>query len=109
MGSAPPEVRPVLAGIANSMSTVGRTGLALLLISGPIMFWLKFGWVAPNVWFWVKMVLVAVILVTVVFAGINAKRAQGGDMAAAKLGPRLGMLAMVLYLIIIGSAVLSFA
>jgi len=99
----------VLFGIANQLSSIGRAALVLLLISGPLMFWLKFGLIAPSWWFWVKMGLVAVLVVLIIYAGMNAKKAQSGDMAAAKLAPQLSMIAVGLYLLVIASAVLTFS
>jgi len=109
VASAAPEFRPVLFGIANQLSSIGRAALVLLLISGPLMFWLKFGLIAPSWWFWVKMGLVAVLVVLIIYAGMNAKKAQSGDMAAAKLAPQLSMIAVGLYLLVIASAVLTFS
>jgi hypothetical protein len=109
VAAAPPEARPVLFGIANQISSMGRGALITLLVSGPLLVWLKFGGVAGfTYWFWVKMAFVAILTVLVIYAGINAKRAQGGDMAAAKRAPQLSMIAVVLYLCVIGSAVLNF-
>jgi uncharacterized membrane protein len=109
LASATPETRPTLFAVANQLSSIGRVALVLLLISGPLMFWLKFGWIAPSSWFWVKMGLVALLVVLVIIAGINAKNAQHGDMAAAKRAPQLSMLAVLLYLLVIASAVLTFS
>jgi putative membrane protein len=107
--AAAPEFRPVLFGIANQLSSIGRAALVLLLISGPLMVWLKYGGVSGlGTWFWVKMALVAILVALVAYAGMNAKKAQGGDMAAAKLAPQLSQIAVGLYLLVIASAVLTF-
>jgi putative membrane protein len=109
VAKATPEMRPVLFGIANQISSMGRAALITLIISGPLLVWLKFGGTEGfTYWFSVKMVLVLILVVLVVYAGINAKRAQGGDMAAAKRAPQLSMIAVVVYLCVIGAAVLNF-
>jgi uncharacterized membrane protein len=108
MASATAETRPTLFAVADGLSRVGRAALGLLIITGPLMLWLKYGWAAPNVWFWVKMILVLALIVLVIYAGINAKRAQTGDMAAAKRAPVIGMTGVVLYLLVIGAAVAAF-
>jgi hypothetical protein len=79
-----------------------------LLVTGPLIFWLKYGNAAPNVWFWVKMVLVLVLLGVVIFAGINGARAEKGDRDAAARGPVIGMAGMVTYLAVIAAAVAAF-
>jgi uncharacterized membrane protein len=79
------------------------------IITGPLLVWLKYGGTSGfNVWFWVKMVLVVILLGIVIFAGINGKRAQGGDMEAAKRSPQIGMASIVTFLLVVAAAVLAF-
>lgn len=109
MASASPEARPLLFSIADGLSRIGRAGLGLLIITGALIVWLKFGGTAGfTFWFWVKMVLVVILLVIIIFAGVNGKRAQGGDMQAAKRGPMIGMAAMLTFLLVLAAAVLAF-
>jgi len=110
MASATPETRPTLFHLAETFSNVGRGAIGLLIITGPIMYWLA--WAnggPPNMTaFIAKMVFVVLLLITVIYAGINAKRAQGGDMAAAKRAPMLGATAAILFSLVILSAALAF-
>ena len=109
MPSATAETRPLLFSIAHGLSNVGRAGLGLLIITGPLMVWLKFGGFAGfSSWFWVKMVLVVILLGIVIFAGINGTRAENGDREAAGRAPLVGMAAMVVFVLVIGSAVMTF-
>ena len=108
MPTATNETRPVLFKIANGLSMVGRAGLGLLIVTGPLLVWLKFGGTGFNAWFWAKMVLVLLLLITVIYAGINGKAAEGGDMAAAKRSPLIGMVAIVLLLGVVLCAVFAF-
>ena len=39
-----------------------------LLVTGVLVLWLKWNWVIPNAWFWVKMAGIAAMLV---FIGLN--------------------------------------
>lgn len=76
------------------------TGLIVLLITGPLMLWLKFGGGAGLGWpFSAKMFFVAT---TVIFAAVGrwaAIRLERGDEAAAKLmsvsGPLTGISAVL--------------
>ena len=102
------ETRPLLFAIARRLSTFGRAAIGVLLITGPLMLWLKDGWTALNFWFWIKMALVAVLLATIILAGINTRRGEKGDAVAAKRGPRIGMVALVVYLATIFCAVFAF-
>jgi uncharacterized membrane protein len=73
------------------------------------MVWLKFGGTAGfTTWFWAKMVFVLLLIIVVVWAGINAKRAEGGDVAAAKRAPMIGGLAALLLLGVVFCAVFAF-
>ena len=84
-------------------------GLGLLIITGPLMVWLKFGGTEGfTAWFWAKMVLVVLLLVAVIYAGINANAAERGDMAAAKRAPMIGTVAMLLLLGVVLCAVFAF-
>ena len=65
---------------------VGSAGLALLLITGPLMLWLKFG--GPeglSWWFWLKMAFVAIALVGVGLHQWAAARFHRGDLSAIPL------------------------
>ena len=109
MPTATAETRPVLFAIVEGLSRIGRIGLGLLILTGPLLVWLKYGGTSGfNVWFWVKMVLVVILLGIVIFAGINGKRAQGGDMEAAKRSPQIGMASIVTFLLVVAAAVLAF-
>lgn len=103
------DTRPVLFAIVNGISRVARIAMVALLITGPLLVWLKYGGIEGfNFWFWAKMALVALLLGLVIFSGVNGKRAQGGDMAAAKRGPQIGMASMFTFLLIVATAILAF-
>ena len=106
---ATPDVRAAYVGVLNTMSQVGKVAMGLLLITGPLVLFLKYGGVGgASVWFWVKMVLVAVMLAAIIYAGTNFKKAQQGDAAAGKradLGHKVTGLAFAGVLL---SAVLAF-
>jgi len=109
IGPATPEVRPTLFAIAEAMSTMGRAAFGALIITGPLMVWLRFGGTSGfTAWFWAKMVLVVVLLGVIIYGGINAKRAQGGDMAAAKRAPIISQVGMVTFIGVILCAVFAF-
>jgi uncharacterized membrane protein len=109
MRTATPETRPLLFSISHGLSTIGRAGLGMLIVTGPLLVWLRFGGTAGFTWwFWAKMVLVVLLLVVVIVSGLTAKRAQGGEAAAAQRLPMLGMSGIVLLILIILTAVFAF-
>ena len=109
MAAATAEQRPVLFKIAGQLSSVGRAAFVLLLITGPLMLWMHYNWVAPSgLWFGIKMLFVLILLAVIVFGGINARRAEKGDMEAAKRAPMISMVGMVTFTLLILSAVLAF-
>ena len=109
MATATAETRPLLFTIAEQLSTIARAALGVLIVTGPLLIWLKFGGMAGFTWwFSLKMLLVLILLGSVIFAGILMKRVKGGDRAAAGMLPRLGMLNMALVLGIVLCAVFAF-
>ncbi len=99
----------MLFRVAHGLSTVSRFGLAGLIITGLLLVWLKFHGVAGFTWwFWAKMVLVATLIIVVVYAGLNANKAEKGDIAAAKRAPKIGAVAMINLLAVIFCAVFAF-
>ena len=109
MAGVAADVRPRVGAIARRLSMLSRGALVVLLVTGPLLVWLKYGGLEGfGFWFWAKMVLVVVQIAIVVFAGINGKRAQGGDAAAAQRAPVIGLVGMVTFLLILATAVLTF-
>ena len=108
IGPAAPEVRPTLFHIAEMLSNVGRVAIVLLLITGPWMLWLKFNWTPPSNWFWAKMGFLVLMLIFVVWGGINAKQAMSGNVQAAKRAPMIGILAALSFICVMGAAAFAF-
>jgi putative membrane protein len=106
--TATPDVRAQLMGIVEGVSKVGKYALAALLISGFLVLWLKWDWVIPNVWFWVKMALVALMIVFIGMNEMNARKAKGGDMEAARRAAMFGQFTGIAFLGVIISAVFAF-
>lgn len=109
MAGATPEMRATLFSIGNTLSMIGRTGMVILLITGPLMFWLRWNWTAPSmIWFGIKMALMLVMLIGIVISGINFKKAQGGDMAAAGVAAMAGRITGLAFLGVVLAAVFAF-
>lgn len=87
LATATPDTQSVLFDIVARVSTASRGSLGVLIVTGPLLFWLKWDFTAPSMaWFGVKMLLVLALLAAVIVAGINLKKARQGDMAALKTG-----------------------
>ena len=109
MAAATPETRPVLFSVTRGLSRVAQIGLAILLVTGPILYWQKWNFTAPSMmWFGIKMLLVVILIGGVIFSGVNAKRIQAGNREAAALAPKVGMAMMLVLLGVILTAVLAF-
>jgi len=98
--SAPEDERKLLWTLEGFFSRIGAAGLAILLISGPLMLWLKYGGPSGlSWWFWAKMVLVAVALIGVILHEWAAHQFRGGALSAVPLmyfGGRMAGLGIVL-------------
>ncbi len=107
--TAAPESRPLLLGITHGLSKVGRAGLGLLIVTGPLLLWLKFnGGQGISFWFWIKMLLVLVLIAGVIYSGMLLKRLQGGDVSVAPMMPRLGAANTIVLILIVLCAALTF-
>ena len=84
-------------------SRIASAGLVVLLITGPLMLWLKFGGPGGlSHWFWAKMALVALALAAVgvhEWAGARFKRGDETAIPAMFLGGRLAGAAITLVVI----------
>jgi putative membrane protein len=101
MASAPPEARPLLGSIGKRLSVNARIAFGLLLITGIAMVYVRYGgFEGQGVWFFIKMGLVAVVLIAMII-GIVAKP---GTISPAVMGwiTRLAMAGIVI------SAVMAF-
>lgn len=109
MPTATNETRPTLFKVSNGLTRLGRIGFGTLIVTGPLLFWLKWNGTAPAMtWFIAKMVFVVLLLILVIVAGITSKRAQGGDREAGKRMPMLSMIGIALLLCVILCAVFAF-
>ena len=98
--AATPTERVQLWPLEKFLARVIAAGVVILLITGPLMLWLKFGGTAALGWtFWVKMAFVAS---TVICFGVQhwaSSRLERGNESAAKLmsisGPMTGISALL--------------
>jgi protoporphyrinogen IX oxidase len=107
--AAPATARGELWAFETFFGRVGAIGIAILVTTGPLMLWLKFGGPAGlGVWFWVKMTLVGVAIVGVGLHEWAGARFKRGDQAAVPLMFISGRLAGAAILLAILSAVITF-
>jgi protoporphyrinogen IX oxidase len=110
MPAATPETRAALLALGYQVSVAGRGAIGALIVTGPLLFWLKWNFSPSSmIWFGIKMALVVALLVGVSIAGINLKKAHSGDAAAAATARKVGRINGVLLLGIILAAVFAFA
>ena len=83
---APIDQRQLLWSLEVFFARVGAGGLGILLVSGPLMLWLKFdGPSGLNWWFSAKMLLVGVALIGVILHEWAGRRFRNGDGSAVPL------------------------
>jgi len=104
-----PEVREHLFGVAHGLSRLGMVGMALLIVTGPLLIWLQFGGVNALSWvFWLKMVLLVALIVDIIVMGRLEAQAEGGDLRTLKRLPVLGAVSILLLIGIVLCAVVAF-
>jgi uncharacterized membrane protein len=101
--------RTTLFRIGFHMAAVGKVAAATLLISGPLLLWLKYGGLhGVTPWFWAKMAFMVVMFAAIVFEETNFKKLASGDQAAARNSKLGGIIATVAFLGVLLAAVLAF-
>lgn len=108
LATATPEVRASLVTVIDTLAKVGKYAMITLLVTGLLVLWLKWNFVVPNFWFWIKMLGIVAMLVFISLNEINQKKARSGDMAAAKASQRFGQLTGLAFAVVIFSAVFTF-
>lgn len=110
LASATPEQRTGYFGVMNTLSQVGKIAMVTLLVTGPLVMFLKYGgFGGASIWFWLKMALVALMLGTVIYGGILFKRSQAGDAAAGKRAGVVHRVTSLAYLGVLLTAVFAFS
>ena len=107
MAAAPPEMHAALGGLAQQIGRFSRIAFGVLLISGPVMLWLRFGGIeGASPWFWVKMALIVIMAVAI---GVGGRfRDKPGDKRAAIIATTAANVSRLALLGIVIAAVLAF-
>lgn len=106
--SAPVEHRPSIGRAVMPLRMAGMTGVALLVITGFIQAAVVGAWSNGSVWFWIKLLGVAVLIFGIVMGSRAGKKAMTGDAAAAAQARTIGMLNVVVLVLIVLSATIAF-
>jgi uncharacterized membrane protein len=101
------EARTLMPGIMGAISKVGNIGFGLLLISGILMV-AMLNIAGLKEMFWLKMALVAVLIVYVGLMSSWGRRLKKGDAAIALRMKKMSVLGPPLGILIIVCAVLAF-
>ena len=95
--------------LERAFSAIASAGVALLLVSGPLLVWLKYGgFEAMPPWFWVKMVLVVIAVAGVATHEIAARRFKAGRTDAYRWMAISGRTAGIGMVLVVLCAVLAF-
>jgi len=109
LAAAAPDQRETWWPLAMVYSRIAVAGLVLLLITGPLLLWLKFGGMGGlNLWFQVKLGLVAVTIVTVGLSVWGLARLRRGDEGGGRLMQVAGPLTSLTVLAVVLAAVFAF-
>lgn len=110
LAGATPDARAGYYGVMNTLAQVGKVAMVVLLVSGPLILWLRYGGLGgASVWFWIKMALVVVMLATIIYGGINDKKAQAGDADAGERAELAHKLTSLAFLGVVLAAVFAFS
>lgn len=91
------------------LAAMGRAAYGILIVTGPLIAWLRFGGFAGfNAWFGAKMIFVVLLLITMIAQGIFARRAATGDTRARGMLRQIEFINIAVLLLIVLCAVLAF-
>jgi len=91
------------------VTSMSNAGLFMLLVSGPLIAWLRYGGISDlSPWFHVKMALVVVLVIAVVIARRSASKMRAGDQSVASVARKAGVVSSITAILIIACAVLTF-
>ena len=89
--------RATLFRIGFQMATIGKVAAATLLITGPLLLWLKYGGLqGATLWFWIKMALVVLLMANGTLVVRGGRRTHASDPS----GPRLLRFAAIASLVL---------
>ena len=109
LAGATPDGKAAYFGVMNTLSKVGRASMITLLVTGPLIIWLRYGgFDGVNFWFWIKMALIVVMLVSIIIGDINFKKEREGDMEAARAADLAHKISGLAFAGVLLSAVLAF-
>jgi putative membrane protein len=107
--AANPEQSPTLFRLGSALAGLSHAGFLLLLVSGPLLLWLKYGgFGGVNGWFHVKLSLVVVVIITIILSARALRRFKGGEQAALAQLRLTRLIALVALIGVVLAAVLAF-
>lgn len=109
LAAAAPDQRATWWPLANTFTGISHAGLVLLLITGPLILWLKYqGASAVGAAFGVKMGLMVLAIIAIGVSSWGKARLKRGDEGGAKLMAAMGPVIMLLMLGVVLAAVFAF-
>ncbi|MGI9389266.1 MAG: hypothetical protein ACR2O1_04340 [Boseongicola sp.] len=108
MPAAPVEHRPSIGMAARPLRLIGQSGVGLLILTGLILIVTSRSVGSMPPLFWIKMLLVTGLVVSIYLATKAGARAMAGDTAAAGHARLLGKINIALVVAIVVTAALIF-
>ena len=107
--AAPADARGEWWPLKTFFSRITMAGLGVLLVTGPLMLWLKYGGMGGMThWFWAKMALLVAATVCIGISESASARFARGDEAAAGPMSLAGRLTGITMVLVILCAVFAF-
>lgn len=101
--------RPKMWALYTAISRNAHAGLGLLLLTGIVLVFTKYGGAGQmSLWFWIKMALVVVLVVSIAVGTRAGNRVKAGDASAMPVAARAGIINGITGILIILTAVLAF-
>ena len=107
--TATEQERPLIWKFRRAFSVTASAGVGVLIVTGPLLAWLKYGGVeGMPAWFWAKMAFVVLTLAGVILHEISSRRARAGDATAYRWMAIAGRTAGISMVLAVLCAVMTF-
>ena len=107
--SATPDQRGVWMPLALAFDKITAGAVAILLVSGPLLLWLKYDWGRGlSLWFTAKMALVVLSVALIAVNKHGMARLRRGDDSGGRLMSATGPMISIVMFVLVLAAVFAF-
>jgi protoporphyrinogen IX oxidase len=94
--------------VYDRIGSIVAGSVAVVIVSGLLLWWVKYGFAGLTAWFWVKLALIGVLIALAIAEARATGRLRSGDGAARPTVARAGLAAAVAGVTVVLAAIFAF-